>query len=273
MLMLLSGSAIFRHGNLTPPSDGPRQCKAAKKTNEDQARICAGRGGPKWGRPLVDAELILLTMSFRLREGCSWRALSIFAPHSTIFTCWKAWCESGVWDRILGALAKQGAAGSSGRSIPCAKVDKHPFGGPQGAEVQCMGGPMEAPIPSPRLGRRPRASRSPALALRPRPARQPLGPSACRRTEFQDDPRRQGLRQRRLQGISGVARTRACIRSNANESDSVKYHKGLYGKHHHVENFFLRVKEFCTIPTDFEKLGSRFLCPVELAALCDWLRK
>jgi transposase len=31
--------------------------------------------------------------------------LSIFAPHTTIYTRWKSWCESGVWDKILDSLA------------------------------------------------------------------------------------------------------------------------------------------------------------------------
>jgi transposase len=39
-----------------------------------------------------------------------------------------------------------------------------------------------------------------------------------------------------------------------------------------VENFFQRIKEKRAIATRFEKLASRFLALVTLAAICDWLR-
>ncbi|MDF2375987.1 MAG: IS5 family transposase, partial [Verrucomicrobiales bacterium] len=77
--------------------------------------------------------------SFRLREGCSWRALSTFAPSTTIYTRWKSWCETGVWDRILDALAETASGKLRAIDSSCAKVHKHAFGGMQGPEFQCIG--------------------------------------------------------------------------------------------------------------------------------------
>jgi transposase len=55
----------------------------------------------------------------------------------------------------------------------------------------------------------------------------------------------------------------ACIPPKANRTDPATYHKGHYKRRHMVENFFQRIKE---------KLASRFLALVTLAAICDWLR-
>ena len=84
-------------------------------------------------------ETLLQALLFRLREGCSWRALSIFAPHTTIYTRWKQWCEEGLWGRILQSLS-QGAKGQLWSiDSTSTKVHKHAMGGCGSPENQAVG--------------------------------------------------------------------------------------------------------------------------------------
>ena len=139
LLVLLLVSSRSRHGRNSHPSEGRRQRKAAQKINEDRASTCTNAKSSKGGRPPADTERILQGILFRLREGCSWRALSLFAPSITIYTRWKSWCETGVWHRILDALAETASGKLRAIDSSCAKVHKHAFGGMQGPEFQCIG--------------------------------------------------------------------------------------------------------------------------------------
>lgn len=221
----------------------------------------------------MDTERILLAVLYRLREGCCWRALSIFAPHTTIYTRWKAWCESGVWDRILEALANAALGKLWAIDSTCAKVHKHAFGGPQSVDVQCIGRSkggantkvhalVDARGRAVRLllaaGNRHDSVAAPDLVAG-LDSRTILGDKAYGSAAFRELLDSLGLR--------------ACIPPKANESNPASYHKGFYKKRHHVENFFQRIKESRAIATRFEKLASRFLALVKLAAICDWLRK
>jgi transposase len=263
----------MRHGNHPHPSEGRRQCKAAKKIDQPLSRTCECLGEFKGGRPPVDAEKILLAVLFRLREGCSWRALSIFAPHTTIYTRWKSWCESGVWDKILDSLASSAVGKLWAIDSTCAKVHKHAFGGPQGVEMQG-------------IGRSKGGSNTKIHALvdaRGRALRIILGAGNRHdsvtapelvvghdsRTILADKAYGSAAFRQLLESLG----LEACIPPKANESSPAKYHKGFYKKRHHVENFFQRIKESRAIATRFEKLGARFLDLVKLAAICDWLKK
>ncbi len=63
-----------------------------------------------------------------------------------------------------------------------------------------------------------------------------------------------------------------CIPPRANRKDQAGHHRGHYRRRHQVENFFQRIKEKRAIATRYEKLASRYLSLVTLAALCEWLR-
>jgi transposase len=225
------------------------------------------------GRPAADDEMILLAILYRLREGCTWRALSIFAPHTTIYTRWKKWCESGVWDSILDALAQAARGKLWAIDSTCAKIHKHGFGSPQGADVEG-------------IGRSKGGANTKIHALvdaRGRAVRVLLGPgnrhdsiTAPDLVAGQDsrtilpDKAYGSAAFRNLLGSLGL---QACIPPKANETNPANYNKHFYKKRHHVENFFQRIKESRAIATRFEKLGSRFLGLVKLAAICDWLGK
>jgi len=273
MLVRLLESGMVRYGNHTHPSEGRRQRKAAKKINQCNTRTSAACRESKGGRPPVDSELILLAVLFRMREGCSWRALSIFAPHTTIYTRWKAWCESGVWDKILDALTSSARGKLWSIDSTCAKVHKHAFGGPQGIDIQCIGrskGGANTKIHALvdargravsiilGAGNRHDSVTAPGLVAGQN-SRTILADKAYGSAAFRELLETLGLQ--------------ACIPPKANESNPPKYHKGFYKKRHHVENFFQRIKESRAIATRFEKLGSRFLDLVKLAAICDWIKK
>lgn len=260
---------MFRHGKHTYPSEGRRQRQTAKKIHEDSGSTTAGSKG---GRPQTDCELILQAVLFRLREGCSWRALSIFAPHTTIYTRWKLWCDTGVWDRILDALTASAQGKLWAIDSTCAKVHKHAFGGAQGVEAQCIGtskGGANTKIHA-------------LVDGKGRAIRLMLGPgnrhdSICAPELVAGQSSRTILADKAYGSVA--FRTlleslglKACIPPKANQKNPATYNRGHYRKRHHVENFFQRIKESRAIATRFEKLASRFLSLVKLAAICDWLK-
>jgi len=62
----------------------------------------------------------------------------------------------------------------------------------------------------------------------------------------------------------------ACIPPKADRKDPPSYDKEQYKLRHHVENCFQRLKEFRATATRYEKLDSRFLNLVTLAAILCW---
>ncbi len=217
-------------------------------------------------------ETLLQALLFRLREGCSWRALSIFAPHTTIYTRWKQWCEEGLWGRILQSLS-QGAKGQLWSiDSTSTKVHKHAMGGCGSPENQAVGrsrGGANTKIHA-------------LVDTRGRPLRLIL--SAGQRNDILAAPdlvagqtRRTILADKaydsdRFRGLLESLDLKACIPPTANRTNPPTYHKGHYKRRHQVENFFQRLKEKRALATRYEKLSSRFLSLVTLGAICEWLR-
>src|SRR4051794_31046935 len=58
------------------------------------------------GRPrAVDMREVVNGMLYILRSGCSWRMMPHDLPKwQTIYTYFRAWLESGLWQRILDGL-------------------------------------------------------------------------------------------------------------------------------------------------------------------------
>ena len=273
MLVLFLATSMIGNGNHPHSSKGRRQREAVKKIVHHSPRNPVEFDEPKRGMLPVDPERILLAVLFRMREGFSWRALSIFVTHTTIYTRWKAWCKSGVWDKDLHALAKSAVGKLLAIDSTCAKVHKHAFGGPQSVEIQCIGRSkggantkihalVDARGRAVRLilgaGNRHDSVTAPALVA-----------GQASRTILADKAYGSAAFREMLESVG----LEGCIPPKANESSPVKYHKGFYKKRHHVENFFQRIKESRAIATRFEKLGTRFLDLVKRAAICDWLKK
>ncbi len=141
-------------------------------------------------------------MVYILRVGCPRRDLpAIFGPWNSVYTRWRRWCLSGLWEKLLRTLARessrptavcrhqphQGASGcKQSRWWPTKSGDWAYQGRPE-YQAQCLGG-------------------------QPRAARQfELGPGTSGRCKHSarrgapavaenDDCCRQGLRQRRVPG-------------------------------------------------------------------------
>jgi len=78
-----------------------------------------GNGG---GRPPANNEVMLRAVFFRLREGCSWRALNIFAPYTTLYTRWKQWGKAGVWEIIFARFIRRAPGKLLAIDSTCVKV-------------------------------------------------------------------------------------------------------------------------------------------------------
>lgn len=217
-------------------------------------------------------DTILQALLFRLREGCSWRALSIFAPHTTIYTRWRQWCEQGIWERILKSLSSAAKGQLWSIDSTSSKVHKHAMGGPGDAEMQAIGrsrGGANTKIHA-LVDTRGRALRLILTAGQRNDilAAPDLVADHTQRTILADKAYDSDQFRLLLESLD----LKACIPPTANRSAPSAYHKGHYKRRHQVENFFQRLKEKRALAMRFEKLASRFLCLVTLAAICDWLR-
>lgn len=206
-----------------------------------------------------------------MREGCCWRALSIFAPHTTIYTRWKQWCVSGVWEKILEKLGEEAAGKLWAIDSTSIKVHKHAHGMSEDPRDQAIGtsrGGANTKVHA-LVDKKGRAVRLILTAGNRNDivAAPDLVEGCSERTILADkaydtDEFRQLLEELEL---------KACIPPKANRNDPPSYHKGHYKHRHHVENFFQRIKEKRAIATRYEKLASRFFGLVCLAAICDWI--
>ena len=270
------------HGQHPHTSQRRRICRGAKKIDLISQETSYAKPGVTRGRPPLPAETVLLAVLYRLREGCSWRALRIFAPHTTIYSRWKQWCETGLWDVILGRLA----TGAHGRlwavDSTSSKAHKHARGARRSAGCQCIGtsrgGPntkIHALVDS--RGRAVQLRLTPGNAhdLAAAPA---LIAGITDRTILADsrsEAETGGANAydsdafRELLASSGL---RSCIPAKSNRLSPAAHHRGHYRHRHKVENFFQRLKERRAIATRYEKLASRFLALTTLAAICDWLQ-
>lgn len=206
-----------------------------------------------------------------MREGCTWRALSIFAPPSTIYTRWKQWCEAGVWDQVLEKLAEQAKGKLWAIDSTSVKIHKHGFGAMKVAGFQEIGSSrggsntkVHALVDN--QGRPIRLSLT-AGQRHDLTAAPDLVEGCTERTILADKAYDSDEFRRTLDGLG----LKACIPPKANRKFPAAFNKGFYKKRHRVENFFQRIKEKRVIATRYEKLASRFLALVCLAAICIWL--
>ena len=215
--------------------------------------------------------MVLQAVLYRLRQGSTWRSLSIFAPYTTIYTRWKQWCEAGVWEKILKKLIHKAAGKLWSIDSSCIKVHKHGFGAAGGIENQSIGktkGGWNTKVHALTdiqgrpitiflgAGNRHDILSAPDL-IEGQSDRYILADKA-----YDSDSFRELLAERGLT---------ACIPPKANRITPSSYHKGFYKKRHNVENFFQRIKEHRAVSTRYEKLDERFLALTTLASIKLWL--
>lgn len=222
------------------------------------------------GRPRCPLDTVIAAILYRLREGCSWRALSIFAPYSTIYGWWKIWCESGLWHRVFQEVCSKPAGRLWGIDSTCAKVHKHAL---------CAGQtPRNQQIGKTRGG--PNTKIHALVDAQGRPLKILLSAGTVHDSKLSRDLLEgcqdrviladkaydsDGFRQWLVEHDLG-----ACIPPKANRIHPPKYHRGHYKKRHRVENCFQRLKEFRAVATRYEKLDDRYLGFVLLAAILTW---
>lgn len=246
-----------------------------KKINPIDARTGDSSSMPKGGRPPVPIEIIIEAILFRLREGCSWRALSIFAPYTTIYTRWKQWCEQGIWEEIHEIVATRSKAFKGklwGIDSTSVKVHKHAFGGPQGADYQMIG-----------KSRGGANTKIHALVDGKGRMLRLIGTAGNRHDLIGAFDLVDGFSQVTILADKAYdsdefrefldgCELKACIPPKSNRTRALNYHKGHYKHRHHVENFFQRIKEKRAIATRYEKLATRFFDLVTLASIYDWIQ-
>jgi transposase len=207
-----------------------------------------------------------------LRTGCPWRDVpDQFGPWSSVYTRWRRWCESGLWARLLAALAR-GARGEL-RHIDCSHIKVHHHGtNPCGGQAQQAIGRSKGGINTKLAAVVDAYGRAVALGLAPGnrhdlKAIQPLVPALrCKRVVgdkgFDAGNFRTQLRRQR---------TRVCIAWLRCRRQPMPFHRGYYRRRHRVENFFARLKRFRRVATRYDKLAVTYLGFVQFAAILDWL--
>jgi len=212
-------------------------------------------------------------MYYILRVGCQWRDLPTqFGPWNSVYTRFRRWCRSGLWARLLAAVADE-AAGEI-RCLDCSHVKVHQDGSnaADGRDRQAIGqtkGGLNTKIAAVVDG----LGRAVAVCLAPgqrndQKAVAPLldglrGAWAVADRGFDSATFRHELTQRHA---------RPCIPPRRTSRIVYFYLERLYQHRHVVENFFGRIKRFRRIGTRYEKLAETFLGFVTFAAVVDWIR-
>ena len=200
--------------------------------------------------------------------------MSVFAPHTTIYTRWKIWCEQGIWEEIhaLIATAPNALKGKLwGIDSTSVKVHKHAFGGPLGSDFQLIG-----------KSRGVANTKIHALVDRKGRMLRLIGTSGNRHDLIGAFDLIDGFSDATILADKAYdsdeflefideCGLKACIPPKSNRTAPEPYHKGYYKHRHHVENFFQRIKEKRAVATRYEKLATRFFDLVTLASICDWI--
>lgn len=211
-----------------------------------------------------------------LRTGVGWRDLpATFGPWQTVYTSFRAWMRSGLWQAIHAGLSGP-ARDDEHLLIDSTAVRIHAHGaGPAGGQLaQAMG--------------RSRASLSTKIHLACDALGYPLGFIVTGANVSDYD---QGLPLLRayLRPQARVIMDKgydsdairayvnqhggvAVIAVNASRAKKPPFDEHLYRERHRIENLFARLKSFRRIATRYEKLRSTFAAMVTLACILVWLK-
>lgn len=220
----------------------------------------------------MDILVVLRAILFRIRQGCSWRTLSIFGPWETIYGHWRRWVAMGIFSDSLTDFANQASGTLWSIDSTSCKVHKHGHGGPKDVDNQNIGtskgGPntkIHALVDSKRRivhlflspGNRHDSLFAPLLA-----DHAPEGVTILADKAYDVDGFRDFLAEKGL---------KCCIPPKSNRKKPATYRKRDYRKRHRVENAFQRLKEQRAIATRYEKLSETFLALACLTAILDWM--
>lgn len=211
-----------------------------------------------------------------LRTGTGWRDLPVaFGPWSSVYSCFRTWTRSGLWQSILTALSDS-SRDDEYLMIDSTAVRVHAHGaGPAGGQLaQAMG--------------RSKASLSTKIHLACDALGYPLGFLLTGANVSDFDQCKPLLRAHLRSGafaimdkgydsdanrayvnqLGGVA----VIAVNASRSRKPPFDEHLYRERHRIENLFARLKSFRRVATRYEKLHLHFSAFVSLASILVWLK-
>ena len=220
----------------------------------------------------MDALVVLRAILYRLRQGCSWRTLSVFGPWETIYGHWRRWVEMGIWEKALIEVSRRAKGTLWSIDSTSCRVHKHAFGGVKGADYQDIGTSRGGPNTKVHAlcdakGRILDVFLSPGHRHDSAFAELlcddvPEGITILADKAYDSDGLIKFLEER---GVSH------CIPSKANRKCPRRLDKRRYKKRHRVENAFQRLKEFRAIATRYEKHRENFLGIVTLGAILAWI--
>ena len=210
-----------------------------------------------------------------LRTDSAWRDLpSDFGPWSTVYSRFREWSRSGLWQAVLGSLS---AAGRDDEYLmidsTAMRVHAHGANPAGGQLAQAMG--------------RSKASLSTKIHLACDALGYPLGFILTGANVSDFDQCKPLLRAQLRPGthvlmdkgydsdairayvnqLGGVV-----IAVNSSRSQKPPFDEHLYRERHRIENLFARLKSFHRIATRYEKLHRSFAAMVTLACILVWLK-
>ena len=124
------------------------------------------------GRPARDHRTILNAMLWLTKTGAPWRDLpERYGPWRTVATRFYRWTKSGLWQRVLAELQRQGdAEGKLDWSVPMVdgtsiRAHRHAAGAKGGSRTRRSGGRVAASAASSTFGASAVDGRSPSSSL------------------------------------------------------------------------------------------------------------
>src|SRR5271154_6860747 len=213
-------------------------------------------------------------MVYILRVGCPWRDLpAIFGPWNSVYTRWRRWCLSGLWEKLLRTLARK--AQGQLRFVDTSHIKVHqdasnPAGGQQNQAIGRTKGGLNTKLSAwvDSQGQPVSLSLAPGQAADVNIAQGAARPPLRRTTTVAD----KGYDSDEFRAQLRRWGSQACIPPRCNRLQPASWHRGHYRKRHKVENLFQRLKRYRRVGTLYEKNNSYFLGFVQLAAILDWLK-
>jgi transposase len=203
---------------------------------------------------------MVMAIWYVLRNGCPWRDVpSHFGPWSSIFTRWRRWCATGLWEKVLAQLARE-ATGEL-RHLDCSHIKLHQHGAnPAGGQAFQAIGRTKGRINAKLAAVVDAHGRAINLCLAPGQQHDlkavlPLVGVLRNKHAVAD----RGFDADTFHSTLQDARVRACIRPKRGRGWRHRFHRGYYRRRHRVENFFCRIKRYRRIATRYDKLAITFL--------------
>jgi transposase len=212
-------------------------------------------------------------MVYVMRTGIPWRDLpSDFGKWSSVYSRWRRWCASGLWPRVLAALATR-ARGTT-RYVDSTYIKVHQDGtNPSGDRLDQAIGKTKGGLNTKLTAVVDSYGHAVSLSLH-QGARNDVrtmdehvcllrGRTLVADKGFDADRLREHVAQ--VGGATCIPRRQRC-------GGSRPFLRRLYRRRHRVENFFCRIKRHRRINTRYDKLAATFFSFVQLASILDWLK-